>query len=58
MADKLRWLTNDDRIAVGEYANKYRKGKIVGRPQATERYTVEELQAMGLIGIYAPDPAP
>lgn len=28
---------------------------IVGRPKATERYTTEQLEVMGMIGIYARD---
>jgi len=27
--------------------------KVIGRPKATESHTVEELEAMGLIGIYS-----
>ena len=27
---------------------------VIGRPKATEAYTVEQLEAMGMIGIYAP----
>lgn len=30
---------------------------VIGRPQATETYTVEQLEAMGMIGIYAPEAA-
>lgn len=26
---------------------------VIGRPKATEKYTVEELENMGMIGIYA-----
>lgn len=26
---------------------------VIGRPKATEKYTVEELEKMGMIGIYA-----
>ena len=30
----------------------FRKGKIVGRPMANDRYTVEQLEEQGLIGLY------
>lgn len=30
------------------------QGKIIGEPQATETYTVEQLKAMDIIGIYEP----
>jgi hypothetical protein len=30
-------------------------GKIIGRPQATETYTVEQLEAMDLVGVYTGD---
>jgi hypothetical protein len=28
-------------------------GKIIGRPQATEAYTVEQLESIGMVGVYA-----
>ena len=33
----------------------WRADKIIGPPQATEKWTVERLRAAGMIGIYAPD---
>lgn len=27
-------------------------GKVIGEPQATDHYTVEQLKAMGLVGVY------
>ena len=27
--------------------------KIVARPQATEKYTVEQLETLGMVGVYA-----
>jgi len=30
----------------------YLKDKIIGEPQATEKYTVEQLKAMGMVGVY------
>lgn len=29
---------------------------VIGPPQASEKYTVAELEKMGLVGIYAPEP--
>lgn len=29
---------------------------VIGRPEATDTYTVEQLEAMGMVGIYAKDP--
>jgi hypothetical protein len=31
---------------------RYRADKFIGRPQATEKYSVAELEKMGMIGIY------
>ena len=31
------------------------KGKHIGRPQATKAYTVEQLEAMGYVGVYDND---
>ena len=31
---------------------RFREGKIVGRPRANDRYTVEQLEEQGLIGLY------
>jgi len=30
-------------------------GKTIGRPKATEHYTVEQLEAMGMVGVYVED---
>ena len=40
------------------YANwkAWLRGKHLGRPQGTERYTVEELEAMGYVGVYVEEP--
>ena len=29
------------------------KDKVIGEPQATETYTVEQLKEMGLVGVYS-----
>lgn len=59
----MRWLTNaadhrkEDRYydandPTGEYRRQWLADKIIGRPKAGDKYTVEELEAMGMIGIY------
>lgn len=62
-----QWLTNSDdhrkrsrkeyvgfRDPGGHAAHvKWLKDKLIGRPKATETYTAEQLEAMGMIGIYA-----
>lgn len=30
------------------------KGKVITRPKATDKYTIEELEAMGMVGVYDP----
>lgn len=34
---------------------KWLKGKVIGDPQATEAYTVEQLKEMGMVGVYLPN---
>lgn len=63
----MKWLTNASkevseftvvRVLGESYSDtiqqefEFRKGKIFGRPKATETYSVEQLEAQGLIGIY------
>ena len=31
----------------------YLSDKIIGRPQATSKYAVEQLEEMGMVGVYA-----
>ena len=38
-----------------EELQRYLQGKVIGPPRATDAYTVEELEAMGTVGIYAPN---
>ena len=38
-----------------KHQQEYLKGKIIGAPQATASYTVEELVGMGIVGVYAPE---
>ncbi len=64
----MKWLTNhhpDERyIAVGlnetsdhaiQRQRQWLKGKVIGEPQATASYTVEQLKAQGYVGVYLPD---
>jgi len=30
------------------------QGKVIGRPKATDAYSVEQLEEMGMVGVYAP----
>lgn len=55
------WVTNDVPPAVAarhmtmkdrERHSRWRAQFIEGRPQATEHYTTEQLEAMGLVGLY------
>jgi hypothetical protein len=41
-----------------EHYREWLHGKIIGEPQATETYTVEQLKAMHMVGIYAKDDPP
>ncbi len=34
---------------------RYLEGKVIGEPKATDTYTVEQLTAMGTVGIYEPE---
>lgn len=52
----LTWIGNTQNIPnVKElYQNSHQESLIlIGRPKATEIYTIEQLEEMGLIGVYA-----
>ena len=57
---KLKWITNVYDLEIRpEYVNAYNKNhkswlkdKIIGEPKASEKYTVEQLKEMGLVGVY------
>jgi len=62
----LKWLTNaprDTRLVrrrLGETQAEaqarcrgWLADKVIGKPQKTEKYTVEQLQQVGLVGVYA-----
>ncbi len=40
---------------VWKHQQEWLKGKHIGRPQATTTYTIEELEAMGYVGVYIED---
>lgn len=47
----MRWLSNRHKDDLeGDW---WIIGKIIGRPQATEKHTIEQLEAMGYVGVYA-----
>lgn len=64
---KLKWLTNgprepsltnlakfpqqDAKFALKEELE-WRRDKVIGRPKATRKYSVEELEAQDMVGIY------
>lgn len=50
----MRWLTNWS-TPFGYDTQDYLRDKIIGRPRGSSAYAVEELEAMGIKGIYAPD---
>jgi len=37
---------------------KWLEGKVIGDPQSTEAYTVEQLKEMGFVGVYVVLPTP
>lgn len=68
MGVRLRWVSNTGEYvcrmhtetqqeAVDAY-DRWIEGKVIGEPQATEAYTVKELEAMGMRGVYIVEPEP
>lgn len=51
----MKWLTNSPIEPEDADAARYRIGKIVGPPKKTAWRSVEQLSAMGMIGIYEPE---
>ena len=49
-----RSIGEDEEQAWQHYQD-WLRGKIIDDPQASKKYTVEELKAMGYVGVYAPD---
>ena len=59
----MRWLTNIEERAsrpglradlmYGEGHSDWLRGKHIGEPRATETYTVAQLKAIGMVGVYA-----
>lgn len=47
----VKWLTNWRKDEVAKLP-KHLRWQVFGEPKATERYSVAELRAMGMVGIY------
>lgn len=47
----LKWLMNSWKSET-QGNDPYYQGKIIGRPQATDSFTVEELEAKDVVGVY------
>lgn len=54
----LTWSTNSDREPQSNAGRSLLSALIVGPPQATERYSVAQLEAQDIVGLYLPDDAP
>jgi hypothetical protein len=50
----LKWMTN---LSEDEVYPQW-VGYHIGRPKASATYTVEQLEGMGMVGIYEPPPSP
>lgn len=50
----MKWLHNTCYYS----GDKRWEGKIIGEPRATAAYTVEQLEAMGMVGVYEPETEP
>lgn len=53
----MKWLTNTDKYGASTTIARLCRGHVgrnlvTGEPQATERFTSGQLQAMGIVGIY------
>ena len=61
----MKWLSNTYKeevvdVPIGwaglkQQARWLHKPHVIGRPQATSAYTVEELETMGMVGVYEED---
>jgi len=57
--DAKRWLdliTGQTYEEVWAKREDWLRNKLIGRPQATAAYSIEELEAQGIVGVYAIDP--
>ena len=50
----MKWLTNMDKCEITKKAE-YLKGKVIGEPLETYKYTVEQLRGFGIVGVYERD---
>lgn len=57
----LKWLTNmvdpKERVTIDAAKKLWLKGKVLGDPKATYKYTVEELKRMDMVGVYEDEEA-
>jgi len=48
----IRTMINKTRLEAWNRQQEWLKDKIIGEPQATSMYTVEQLKLMGMVGVY------
>ena len=48
----MKWLTNMDKTSWMNMGAAYMMSHFCGRPKATEKHSVEELESWGMVGIY------
>jgi len=49
----MKWLTNLHELEIYKPENQsWLKGKTIGRPKASDVFTVEEMEKAGYVGIY------
>jgi hypothetical protein len=48
----LSYRLNEDREAQWQYHLKWLNDKVIGLPEASDAYTVEQLVNMGYVGVY------
>lgn len=57
--NKVRITTGDEtQWEARENEDRYLRGKVFGKPKATETYTAAQLEKMGMVGIYKLDCPP
>lgn len=48
----IQTILNETPEQAWQRQERYLAGKIIGDPKATDRYSVDELKAMGMVGVY------
>jgi hypothetical protein len=51
---KVTRAYDETQVEAWQHRLEWLKGKIIGEPQATKTYTVKQLKAMNMVGIYLP----